>query len=96
MYNYIMHFKRDMPVIIVPYHDEIQEKSAYRQILLVFAVIILSSLTLVALYLRFGLQVRVIWKDSFCKQETNGELMLYTRHDQPSSLASRSSFEPLM
>lgn len=56
---------------IVPYHDEIQEKSAYRQILLVFAVIILSSLTLVAFYLRFGLQVRVIWKDTFCKQETN-------------------------
>ncbi|KDR17153.1 Interleukin-1 receptor-like 1 [Zootermopsis nevadensis] len=56
---------------IVPYHDESQDKTAYKQILLVFAAVILSSLTLVALYLRFGLQVRVIWKDSFCRQETN-------------------------
>jgi hypothetical protein len=62
-----------MPVFIVPYHDESQDKPAYKQILLVFAVVILSSLTLVALYLRFGLQVRVIWKDSFCRQEINGE-----------------------
>jgi hypothetical protein len=73
MYSYIMNYKSCVFVIVVPYHDEIQEKSAYRQILLVFAVIILSSLTLVALYLRFGLQVRVLWKDSFCKQEIDGE-----------------------
>lgn len=56
---------------IVPYQDESQDKRAYKQILLVFAVVILSSLTLVALYLRFGLQMQVIWKDSFCKQETS-------------------------
>jgi hypothetical protein len=62
-----------MLVFTVPYQDENQEKTAYKQILLVFAVVILSSLTLVALYLRFGLQIQVIWKDSFCKEETNGE-----------------------
>jgi hypothetical protein len=62
-----------MLVFTVPYQDENQEKTAYKQILLVFALVILSSVTLVALYLRFGLQIQVIWKDSFCKQETNGE-----------------------
>ena len=62
-----------MLVFTVPYQDENQDKRAYKQILLVFAVVILSSLTLVALYLRFGLQIQVIWKDSFCKKETSGE-----------------------
>jgi hypothetical protein len=62
-----------MLVLAVPNQDENQEKRPYKQILLVFAVVILSSLSLVALYLRFGLQIQVIWKDSFCKQETSGE-----------------------
>ncbi|KAJ4428825.1 hypothetical protein ANN_25818 [Periplaneta americana] len=55
----------------VPYQEEGPDKTAYKQILLVFAIVILSLITLVVLYLRFGLQVRVVWKDSFCKQETN-------------------------
>lgn len=62
-----------MLVFTVPYQDENQEKTTYKQILLVFALVVLSSVTLVALYLRFGLHIQVIWKDSFCKQETNGE-----------------------
>jgi len=62
-----------MCTFIVPHHNENQDKTVYKQILLVFAVVILSSLTLVALYMRFGLQLRVIWKDTFGRQETNGK-----------------------
>ncbi|KAJ9597522.1 hypothetical protein L9F63_011619, partial [Diploptera punctata] len=56
---------------IVPPLEEGLHKTAYKQILLVFALVILSALTIVVLYLRFGLQVRVIWKDSFYKLENN-------------------------
>ena len=57
----------------MPPLEEGLDRTAYKQILLVFALVILSALTIVVLYLRFGLQVRVIWKDSFNKLENNGK-----------------------
>nr|CAD7264798.1 unnamed protein product [Timema shepardi] len=55
----------------VEFLEEPMQQRLYKQDFLLLSAVLLSLVALFALYLRFGLQLRVIWKDACGYKETN-------------------------